>query len=113
MSETNDRIERLEREIRRLSGWILVLAVAFVTTFALGMARGRIGELKMKKMIIVDAAGKERIVASTTPDGAASLVHYDRDGKERISTATTEDDTAIIRIFDSKKKMVWGETSAK
>ena len=87
MSEENERIERLEHEMRQLRGWILVLGIALVATFALGATQGTPDELTLRRLAIVDADGKERIVASTRPDGWASIQHFDPDGKARIVAA--------------------------
>ena len=81
MPDVDNRIERLEREMRRLRGWILVLGIALVATFALGATQGTPDELTLRKLIIVDGDGKERIVAKTFSDGYASLRQYDRKGK--------------------------------
>ena len=88
MSETEERIEQLEREMRRLRGWILVLGIALVATFTLGATQGTPEELTLRRLAIVDGDGKERIVADTTSEGAALLVHYDLDGKSRITAMT-------------------------
>ena len=90
MPESVDRIERLEREMRRLRGWILVLGTALVATFALGATQGTPDELTLRKLIIVDVDGKERIAAATFPNGEASIQHFDSDGKVRISAGTRE-----------------------
>jgi hypothetical protein len=45
MPESVERIERLEREMRRLRGWILVLGIALAAMFALGATQGAPDEL--------------------------------------------------------------------
>jgi len=40
MPKADERVERLEREMRRLRGWIFVLAIALATTFILGATQG-------------------------------------------------------------------------
>ena len=113
MSETNDRIESLEREVRRLRTGLLILAVALVAAFALGATQGTPDELKLRRLAIVDADGKDRVVASTFPDGSASIEFYDQDAKGRIIAGTVADGRAIIGIYDGKEKSVWGEVSFK
>jgi hypothetical protein len=136
MSETNDRIERLEREVWRLRGWILVLAVALLAACALGATQRTPDELTLRKLIIVDGNGKERIGMGTLPDGQARVQHYDQDGKTRIATGTFPDGSAsiqhydqdgkgriiggtvadgraIIGIYDGKERSMWGEVSFK
>ena len=96
MPESDDRIERLERDVRRQRGWILALAIALVATFILGATQGTPDELTLRKLIIVDGDGRERIVAGTLLDGEASLVHFDSDGKKRIAALTLPEGTASI-----------------
>ncbi len=104
MPDVDNRIERLEREMRRLRGWILVLSIALVTTFALGATQGAPDELTLRKLIIVDGDGKERIVADTTSEGAALFVHYDLDGKSRITAMTLPGGSAHLLHHDSNGK---------
>ena len=136
MPESVDRIDLLERETRRLRGWILVLAIALVATFALGATQETPDELTLRRLVIVDAGGKERIVASTFPDGQARVQHYDQDGNTRIATGafpdgsasiqhydqdekgriiggTVADGRAIIGIYDGEERSMWGEVSFK
>ena len=111
MLETNDRIERLEREVRRLQIGMLVLAVALAATCALGATQGTPDELKLRRLAIMDAEGKERVVASTTPDGIASIQHYDRDGKLRIGIGTAPDGEAgIMHVDTDGKKRIYAST---
>ena len=111
MSETNDRMERLEREVQRLRTGLLVLAVALVATFALGATQGTPDELTLRRLAIVDAGGKERVVASTTPDGIASIEHYDREGKLRIGIGTAPDGEAgIMHVDTDGKKRIYAST---
>ncbi len=105
MSETNDRMDLLEREMRRLRGWILVLGITLVATFALGATKETPDELTLRKLIIVDADGKQRIVAGTTGDEAVGLVYIDRNGKPRILTATKPDGEAGVQHYDIDGKM--------
>ena len=136
MSEMSNRIECLEREMRGLRGWILVLSIALVTTFALGATQGTPDELTLRRLAIVDYKGRERIVAMTEQydsaslvhydsngkkrivaetdfTGRASLVHYDYDGKMRIVSTTDRSSLAAIKLGDSKGKIVWGHTSSE
>ncbi len=114
MPEADDRIERLEREMRRLRGWILVLGIALIAIFALGATRCTPDELTLRRLAIVDGDGKERIVAATTSDGMTSIAHYDSDGKMRIATSTLPDGRAQIQVIDGEGHRVWGgESSSK
>lgn len=106
MPESDNRMERLEREVRRLRTRTLVLAVALVATFALGATQCAPDELTLRKLTIVDEKGRKRIVAETTLPDTASLVHYDRDGNRRIdSTTTSANWSAGITHYDGDETM--------
>ena len=104
MPESDERMERLEREMRRLRGWILVLGIALASTFAVGATQGAPDELTLRRLAIVDHQGRERIVAMTDQGGDASLVHYDDDEKMRISVSTNSI-SASLRHYDADEKI--------
>ena len=87
MPDSVERIELLEREMRRLRGWILVLGIALAATFTLGATQGTPDELTLRRLAIVDGDGKDRIVAGRTGGGAVGLMHYDpgREDADRSS----------------------------
>ena len=105
MPESEDRIERLEREMQRLRSWILVLAIALIAGCALGAAQGMPDELTLRKLIIVDDDGKERIVAGRAGGGAVALTHYDRDGQARIAAVTFPTGEANLSHYDGDGQM--------
>jgi hypothetical protein len=88
--------------MRRLRGWVLVLAIALVATFACGMTQGTPDEMKLRRLAIVDGDGKERIVAEVLPlpNGQARILYFDRDGVKRIKTATYPDGEASVEHYD-------------
>lgn len=93
MDEQTGRLEQVERQVQQLRRTVNVLAVGLIAllgAFTVGAATEP-QELTLRKLTIVDAKGKARITAATTPDGEASIVHYDRDGKKRIIAATHSD----------------------
>ncbi len=100
MREADNRIERLEREMRRLRGWILVLGITLVAAFALGATQGTSDELTLRKLIIVDGNGETRITAGAQPSGGASLIHYDGEGKARIIAATLPNGKTSVQHHD-------------
>ena len=105
MPETSERFEQLEREMRRLRSWILVLAIALIGGCAIGAAQGMPDELTLRKLIIVDGDGKERIVAGRTGGGAVGLMHYDQDGKMRIAAVTFPTGEANLSHYDGDGQM--------
>lgn len=123
MSETNDRVEHLEKEVRRLRTGMLILALALVIVVGLSARDRTPEELTVRKLTIVDAEGTKRIVAATYPHGMASVDHYDgsnnirirsytskggdsslahvdRDGNVRIATESNSHGNASINFYD-------------
>lgn len=100
MPEAKERIQRLERDMRKLREGMLVLAVAMIATIAWSVMQATRDELTLRRLAIVDDDGRERIVAATRPEGAAGLSHYDTDGKMRISAGTNPEGGASVQHFD-------------
>jgi hypothetical protein len=105
---SEDRFEQLERQVRRLRGLVFVMAAGVVGVLLMG-ATGKPDELTLRRLAIVDAEGRERIVAETTPDGSAGVSHRDREGKLRINTGTMPDGSAGIAVLNRDEKPTWGE----
>jgi hypothetical protein len=101
MSVAKERIQRLERDMRRLREAMLVLAVALIATLAWSVTHARPDELTLRRLAIVDDDGRERIVAATRPDGEVGLSHYDTDGRMRISAGTNSKGGANAQHFDA------------
>ena len=106
MSETDERMERLEGEIRRLRAIFLGLGLCLAVTFSLALkanfdaVQELPDELALRRLAIVDGDGIERIVAATRPEGDADLSHYDTRGKVRISAGTNPEGDANVQHFD-------------
>jgi hypothetical protein len=100
MSVAKERIQRLERDMRRLREGMLVLAIALVATFAWSVVQATRSELTLRQLTIADAEGRARIVAVTGPEGDADLSHYDTNGKLRIRAGTKAEGDANAQHFD-------------
>ena len=100
MSEARERIQRLERDMRRLREGMLVLAIALIASFTWSVTRGTPDELTLRRLAIVDDDGEERIVAAAQPEGEVGLSHYDAEGKMRIRTGTNSEGDANVQHFD-------------
>jgi hypothetical protein len=106
MPESDERMERLEGEVRRLRAIFIGLGLCLAATFSLTLKANLDSiqelpdELALRRLAIVDVDGNERIVAETRPEGEADLSHYDTDGKMRISVGTNPDGDANVQHFD-------------
>ena len=102
MLVAQERIQRLERDMRRLREAMLVFAIAMIATLAWSVTRSTPDELKLRRLAIVDDAGRERIVAVTRPGGEAGLSHYDTEGNMRIHAGTNPEGDANVQHFDPR-----------
>ena len=85
------RVAMLEQTNRRYRWCMIGLAALLLLTVGVGAVQvGEDGELVLKKLVIEDDEGRERIVLGTWATGQASLTHFDRNGKMRISTGTAQ-----------------------
>ncbi len=92
-----DRIERLERAVRRL--WLALAAAALAGgALAVSAGMGR-PDLAVQKLAIEDAEGRLRIALSAA-EGGASIEHYDADGRLRISQGIDAHGKAGLALLD-------------
>ena len=98
---TEERLTRLEREVRRwrvTAGLVLLVGVGL----ALAGAKKGPGELTATKLTIVDAAGKMRAGLGVAADGVA-LKLTDAAGKTSVGVAVTAD-VGVLMFTDAAGK---------
>ena len=103
-----ERVERLERQNttlacanRRLWLWMLGLAIAAGLGVLVGTRSQDPQEMTLRKLVIVDEEGRERIVLGGKDDrNAASIQLSDKDGNERIMAVTRPDGVAMVSHSD-------------
>ena len=69
-------------------------------------ATGKDGKLVLKRLVIEDDEGRERIVLGTWANGQASLAHFDRNEKGRISAGTMASGQSLIFVSDAEGELV-------
>ena len=99
---TEHRLERLERTVRRQKVLIGTLLAGAVVALLGGMQDLPVTELSLRKLIIVDDRGRERIVleGGTKEPGVATLAHLDDQGIPRIFAGTFPGGTASMTLAD-------------
>ena len=111
MSETEARLDRLERQVRRLRGLVVGVALALGVGLAL-VATTSPDELTVRRLSVVDDNEKSRFTVGTDSDGAAKMRIYDPNGKLRFAVGTDSDGAAGLTLYDSNEKTIWTKTSA-
>lgn len=112
------RFEQLERQVQRLRRLVIVMALAFAGLLTLG-ATSQPNELTLRRLVIVDAAGRERIVAGAVSETDVRLDHFDETGKKRVSTWTNHggagsshyDAVGTRRVFTETRENGWALTA--
>jgi hypothetical protein len=102
-SETRERLNRMERELRR---WRCVGIFAF--GLAALMIAGAAGdksspELSVHTLRIVDTEGKDRIVLTAKP-GVPDMTFLDPGGKSRLTLDIAEDHKPILLFSENGKE---------
>ena len=94
------RMEHLEFEIERLNlrnrrwPWLTcTMAVLIVAGVGIGAAQMNEDELTLRKLVIQNEKGRDRVALFTNERGAG-IVHLDANGKTRISSGTFTDGLA-------------------
>ena len=100
---TNEhRLERLERTVRRQRLAIGAVLAGLALALLGGMQDLPVTELSLRKLVIVDDMGRERIVAEggTKEAGVATLAHLDDQGIPRIFSGTFPGGNASVTLAD-------------
>lgn len=101
--EMRDRLDRLERQLRRWRRGALALAGVTALAVAGAMAQPPAKELTVKKLRVVDDAGKDRIVLSADPV-EADLTFFDPSGKSRLTIDVAKDRRPVLQFSDDANK---------
>jgi hypothetical protein len=98
--ETRDRLDRMDRELRRWRlGGIITLALATLVA-AVAMADPPAKELRVETMRIVDQSGRERIVLTAVP-GVPDMTFLDANGQTRLTLDIADDSKPVLVISES------------
>lgn len=117
------RVTLLERSSRRWRAASICLAAMAVLGGTLAMQSAGPDELTLRKLVVVDADGRQRVVVSgsglifadeaeqprivvaTLDNGAAAVQHFDADGRRRIAVGTFADGGASVLHLDPERRI--------
>lgn len=104
------RLDRMERESRRLRRASTALLVAFAVLVGLGSVGGYImwqrgttvgaDVVQARRFVLRDGAGRVRAMWGTTDDGSAQLVLQDHDGRPRARLSVLHDGSPGLALVD-------------
>ena len=97
------RLERLERQNRRLrlGGALILVGIVSVATMGQGRAPGH--AVEAQRFVVKDARGRTRAVLGATADGPG-LNLYDPDGNARAALALNTENTSRLGFYDRQGK---------
>ncbi len=102
---TEQRLERLEREIRwmRRIGAVAVAVAAAV--FLIGQGKGeKLPDLEVRSLTVKDEKGEVRVKLGTANDGSAYIGIHDQAGRVRLSLRTAANGNPHLRLVDQAGK---------
>lgn len=99
-----DRVDRLERQNRRLKHVGAAVAIGIATVVLMGQARTAAKVVEAERFIVRDAGGRTRATLGVAADGEAGLYFVDRDGKLRAALALKTDGGPNLTLLDRDEK---------
>jgi hypothetical protein len=98
--ETRDRLDRLERGLRRWRSVAIVsLALASIVA-AVAMAEPPAKELRVETLRIVERDGRERIILTAVP-GVPDMTFFDPSGRARLTLDIADDNKPVLVVAES------------
>jgi hypothetical protein len=97
------RIERLERQNRRLKLGAALVLLGVVAGVTMGQGRATSHAVESQQFVVKDTRGKARAVLGMSADGPG-LNLYDPDGNARAGLAVAKDNTARLGFYDRAGK---------
>lgn len=94
------RLERLERENRRLKGAGTALVLGLVAILLMGQALPKGRTVEAEKFVLKDKAGKIRAVLGEGPDDERGLIVYDQNQRPRAMVAMDQNDEPMVRLVN-------------
>ena len=98
------RLDRLERENRRLKRVGFLVAIGIAAAVLMGQARTAGRVVEAEKFLLRDPSGKPRAQLAVRADGTSGLALYARDGKPRAGLTVGADGSASPRLNDRDEK---------
>ncbi|MCE9620211.1 MAG: hypothetical protein K8R92_09915 [Planctomycetes bacterium] len=105
MNESNlaSRLDRVERSLSRVRTTNFALIAALAALLVGGAQTAPQDTLTVRRLAVVDAAGKERLVLNGEDDNkAAGLAWYDEEGFVRLSAKTYSSGQSSFQCLDTK-----------
>ena len=104
--DVEQRLEKLEREIRGYRRWrLLGIATSGLLVVVALVVKALSSELVLDNLVIQDSQGRARIVLATSPEGHAVVYHRDANGNQRLEVGTWRNGEAGGKHRDANGKI--------
>jgi len=110
MSSIEERLERLEKQNRRLRSYVLTLGVCLALAAGMGAV---VAADKQQELHIVDAQGNPRITMLVHPEWGPLIGISDANGKERMRIGVANNTTKPYIFFLGPQGAVPGGVPAR
>jgi hypothetical protein len=94
------RLEKVERENRRLKCAGIVVLLLAVGGLLMGQASPKSKTVEAEAFVLRDASGTERAAWHSSPEGGAALTFFDQAGKPRAQVRVDRDGAPGLLLFD-------------
>jgi len=102
-----DRLNRLEREMRRWKKLATAALACLSLTVLLGAVANVAEEVKAKRFVLVGQDGQPRGGLSVDTDGIAALRLFDQDGLPRATLGVTLAGAPTLTLTDLQGQVIW------
>jgi hypothetical protein len=108
MEELSVRLEKVERQNRRLRAGGSLALVLIVALAALGQVAPSGKVVSAERFEVRDSGGKLRSLLAVIDDGVPALAFYDADGKGRALIGVNKDGFPHLEFLDKDRKTLIG-----
>lgn len=103
----HDRVERIEKQNRRMKNYIIFLIVTLLAFAAMGakegLQDGHFRQITAERITIVDSAGQKFILIGSDKEKGTGMSILNREGKSVIGIGTTADEGGSGIMVSDKK----------
>lgn len=99
------RLDRLERENRRLKRWGALMLLSMSAVLTMGQIPARTRTIEAEEFVLKDGTGKDRAVLATVEDGTPFLGFIDKDRRLRVSFGLESTGAPLLSLIDKNNKV--------
>lgn len=106
-AKLDERIRGIEKQNRKLKGYVGVLAICLASTAMLGakatLSNGDFNQIMARELVILDEAGQVRIRIGSNPEEGTGISLLNKDKKEVLGIGLPADEAGSGILFSDKE----------